>query len=96
MVCFVSPHNKIRRTPEDAHAQARNFAERSTNASRISLGTVCCFVFRVQLRFVVPRGTPNDSCVKYIFLVSRFCIRQRFHHLVGSATHSELGALGAF
>ena len=35
MACFVSPRVKIRRALEDTltHAQARNFAERSTNAS---------------------------------------------------------------
>ena len=66
MACFVSRHVKIRRAPEDTHAQARNFAERSANASRISLGVL----FRSQstkLHFVVPRGTPNDSSVKYVY-----------------------------
>ena len=65
MVCFVSPHVKIRRAAEDSHAQARNLAERSTNASRIPLGVL--FVLRVKLHFVVPRGTPNDSSVKYVY-----------------------------
>ena len=66
MACFVSLHVKIRRAPEDTHAQARNFAERSTNASRVSLG----MSFRAQstkLHFVVPRGTPNDSSVKHVY-----------------------------
>ena len=35
MACLDSPHVKIRRTPEDIHAQARNFAKRTTDGSRM-------------------------------------------------------------
>ena len=60
MAYFVSPHVKIRHAPKDLRAQARNFAERSTNAFTISLG----MLFRshsTKLRFGVPRGTRQFS-----------------------------------
>ena len=78
MACLDSPHVKIRRAPEDIHAQARNFAERTTNGSRISLAALIANRYVVSFsEHKVPFWSASWNKERLereirIFLVSRF------------------------